>query len=165
MIDDVYKYNSVDLAYYIVALANKCKIVVNVTKVQKLLYLVYGAFLAIYGERVCNERPQAWPYGPVFPKTRIALINMGDLYKISLSEVSSPVENDTELKKVIDFVFAGFGKKTAGQLTVWSHRIGSPWERTTHTPGFQWGMDIPDQYIRSYFATIIKINGTQPEGN
>lgn len=36
-----YRYNSVDVARFIVAIANEKHISINITKVQKLLYIVH----------------------------------------------------------------------------------------------------------------------------
>ena len=47
-IRDTFKYRSTDIATYIVALANEKRIAINMTKVQKLLYVVYGTYLRIY---------------------------------------------------------------------------------------------------------------------
>lgn len=38
------------------------------TKIHKLLYISYGIFLARENKRLTNEHPQAWPFGPVFPR-------------------------------------------------------------------------------------------------
>lgn len=42
---------------------------VDKAKSQKLLYCCYGAVLAETNERLTDEHPEAWPYGPVFPRT------------------------------------------------------------------------------------------------
>lgn len=57
------KYSSVDMAKMIVAYANDRHYFVNMTKVQKLLYIVYGVYLSVNGERFTDEHPKAWPYG------------------------------------------------------------------------------------------------------
>ena len=68
--EDTYKYKSTIVATYIAALANEKRVSVNMTKIQKLLYIAYGIYLAVKDSRLTNEHPQAWPYGPVFPTTR-----------------------------------------------------------------------------------------------
>lgn len=152
---DTYRYNSVVVAFYIVAWANKNKVTINLTKTQKLLYIAYGANLIIGNNRLCNEHPQAWPYGPVFPATRNKLLNT-NLAEITMdSKILRDIHNDTYLEQVVKFVFEGFGNKTAGQLTAWSHKSNSPWEKTSHMSNFKWGDEIPDAFIYEYFATII----------
>ena len=51
---------------------------VDKAKSQKLLYCCYGAVLAETNERLTDEHPKAWPYGPVFPRT-FTDINKGRL--------------------------------------------------------------------------------------
>lgn len=162
MFADTYRYNSVVVAFYIVAWANQNKVTINLTKTQKLLYVAYGANLIVGKDRLCNEHPQAWPYGYVFPTTRNKLLK-ANLAAITMdSEILAEVRNDTYLEQVVRFVFEGFGNKTAGQLTAWSHRPNSPWEETTHMPNFKWGNEIPDAYIYDYFAQIINVD-PQPQ--
>lgn len=159
-IRDTFKYRSTDIATYIVALANDKRIAINMTKVQKLLYVVYGAYLRIYGERLLNEHPQAWPYGPVFPTTRNQLIKR-DFYTITQEDIAEPeknnIKNDNLLNKVIEFVFKSFGDWNAGQLSEWSHSNGSPWHQTTNKDGFKWGDTISDTLIYEYFCSIINV--------
>lgn len=159
-IEDTYIYKSTDVAKYIVALANEKKISINMTKVQKLLYITYGAYLCVYGERLVDEHPQAWPYGPVFPTTRNKLLKQ-DLFAITQKEVSSELVEDEKVKMMIDFVFSEFGTWNAGQLSEWSHKKGSPWDKACRQRGFKWGGLIPDDTIKEYFGTIIIIGEQQ----
>lgn len=157
---DTYKYNSVEVAKYIAAKANEEKFGINMTKMQKLLYIVYGVYLRVYEIRLTNEHPQAWPYGPVFPTTRNKLLKE-DLYGISMNDVSDELKKDKTLKTIIDFVFGKFGTWNAGQLSEWSHRDGSPWFYTTKTDNFKWGMQIQDYLIYDYFKKLVSVNGQQ----
>lgn len=151
-------YNSVLIARYIIALSNDKGIAINMTKVQKLLYIAYGVFLAVRNQRLLNEHPQAWPYGPVFPTTRNKLLHV-DFYSISLfDEEFDPLKADVELNSLLDSVLNSFGNWTASQLTTWSHQDGSPWENTTLQEDFTWGNVIPDELIQGYFRLITKKN-------
>jgi len=157
------KFNSVDVAKYIVGKAIEKGIVVNITKVQKLLYIAYGIYLRVYNERLTNEHPQAWPYGPVFPTTRNRLVKE-NLMTITTASCPQELQDDARLNKVVDFTLAHFGSWTAGQLTEWSHRDGSPWYYATQTQNFEWGDQIPDASIYNYFKTLITIKGEEEDG-
>lgn len=163
-IKDTFIYKSSDIATYIIALANERRIAINMTKMQKLLYIVYGVYLRIYGKRLLNEHPQAWPYGPVFPTTRNRLLKQ-DFYTINIGQIIEEerncITNDSNLNRVIDFVFKSFGDWNAGQLSEWSHSDGSPWHQTTNRNGFKWGDVIPDELIQDYFNSIITIKSKQ----
>lgn len=156
VIKDTYEFNSVDMAKYIVAYANHTHVGINMTKLQKLLYIAYGAALVILNKRLVNEHPQAWPYGPVFPTTR------NKLRKIDFSDIN--FENDSTLKKIkdnkdvayiVDFTFKGFGDWHAYTLSQWSHQSGSPWDKTVHSENFKWGKQISDYDIRDWFKERI----------
>lgn len=155
-ISEKYRYNSVVVAKYIIAIANDKHLSINMTKVQKLLYIAYGIFLAVKEERLTNEHPQAWPYGPVFPTTRNKLLKI-DLYSISTSDIDlTTIKNDNDIISLINLVFRSFGSWNAAQLTEWSHSEGTPWQKIVSSEGFRWGHQIPDEYIKSYFSSIIK---------
>lgn len=59
--------NSIDAARAVMALADAHGLRLNLTQLQKLLYIVYGTCLVILGHPPFrNEPPRAWPFGPVF---------------------------------------------------------------------------------------------------
>lgn len=154
-------YTSVDIARFIIAFANAKGKSINMTKLQKLLYITYGIYLAVNNARLFDEHPQAWPYGPVFPTTRNRLLKT-DFYAINFySQEFNVLRSDQDITNLIDLVFRSFGDWTASQLTEWSHRNGSPWELTVDQDGFKWGNQIPDDFIRPYFNMIIGRNGGQ----
>ena len=155
MINDTFKYRSIELAKYIIAYANKNMYAINMTKLQKLLYIVYGTSLAIYNERIIDEHPQAWPYGPVFPTTRNKLLK--EVFEeITFDDADVVrIKDDTRTKQIVAAVFRAFGRYNAGTLSAWSHQPNSPWERTTLKDGFKWGDRIDDESIRVYFDSNI----------
>lgn len=156
MIREEAKYNSVQVAYYIIACVNERGLDINMTKLQKLLYIAYGTYLSINGERFTGEHPQAWPYGPVFPTTRNKLIKVDfDSIDFSNDKIAS-IKDDEYLKSLIDLVLSGFGNYNAATLSSWSHKPNSPWDLTTRMVGFKWGDRIPDEYIKDFFDTIVK---------
>ena len=153
--DETFAYDSVTVARYIIAYANKHRYMINMTKLQKLLYIAYGAYMAVKGQRLTNEHPQAWPYGPVFPTTRNKLIKV-DFQNIHTEDKDLfEISKDQEVNSLMALVFDKFGKNTATSLSEWSHKSGSPWSRTTEREGFNWGDRIPDEYIIDYFNTLI----------
>ncbi len=153
--NNTYEYDSVLIAKYIIALAHEKGVSINMTKLQKLLYISYGICLAVIGKRLVNEHPQAWPYGPVFPRTRNKLLKL-DFYTISVDDdCFSELRSNTELTGLLNLVFDSFGSWNASQLTEWSHDNGSPWERTVEKEDFSWGERISDEDISSYFKLIV----------
>jgi len=150
-----YKYTSTILAKYIAAYLNDKRLDINMTKIQKLTYIAYGTWLAVKNERLVDEHPQAWPYGPVFPTTRNRLLKI-DLNGISLSDIElNEIANDKEVVLLMNSIYKTFGNWSASLLSQWSHKEGSPWEKTVSTENFKWGDTIKDDNIKSYFKKII----------
>ena len=148
-------YKSTLLAKYITAYFNDNGEDVNITKIQKLTYIAYGSFLALYNERLIDEHPQAWPYGPVFPNTRTNLLKV-DLNSISLKDEDlAEISLDKAVVSLIDVIYKTFGSWSAVKLSEWSHKEGSPWERTVYSEKFKWGDRMDDDLIKSYFKKII----------
>lgn len=154
--DDTYQYNSVIVAKYIAAKANSMRYNINMTKIQKLLYIAYGIYLAVKDVRLTNEHPKAWPYGPVFPTTRnkLSKVNLEDL---SIDDPSlSELKENPEINSMLDLVFSTYGKMTATELTAWSHQDNSPWAKAVNDTNFKWGNVIDDQFIKEYFLNKIE---------
>jgi uncharacterized phage-associated protein len=146
------QYDSVLGAKLLLALAYEKGIVLNTTKVQKMLYILYSYYMAKHDIQIFSETPKAWPYGPVFPRTR-KKVEFGIVYKRENSDLSKIIAEDGLVDKfnsVIDI----YSKFTAGQLSDWSHMKDSPWEKTTKLFGFKWGDFIPDNYIKEYFSNL-----------
>lgn len=143
-------YDSKLIAKYLLALGYDQGKVLNVTKVQKLLFIAYGYFLN-KGRKIIDEQPKAWPYGPVFPKTR--KIDYGIVYMksdLNFNEINSDEDLKESLKKIVE----KYSIHTAKQLSDWSHMQGSPWEKTTKQPNFDWNAPIPDEFIKDYFSKL-----------
>lgn len=151
-----HKYDSVTVAKYIVAKANEKNITVNITKVQKLLYIAYGIYLAVKESRLTDEHPQAWPYGPVFPRTRKALLKYPFLSAITLGDGAfSTIREDNEVNSLLDLVFESFGDWSAQKLSEWSHQEGSPWDKAVQEDDFDWGHQILDGFIAPFFKSML----------
>lgn len=147
------QYDSVVIAEYMLSLAYNKRVVLNVTKVQKLLYIAYGYFLAVEGRHISTEAPKAWPYGPVFPRTRkkVDYSNVLPLEAPKFNEIKKEDKLSLKLEEIID-TYAGY---SASQLSDWSHMKGGPWERTTKLKDFKWGITpISDDFITDYFTDL-----------
>jgi len=159
MNNQTYKYKSTIVAKYILSKAQEEKIVMNMTKLQKLLYISYGVYLAVKNERLTDESPKAWPYGPVFPTTRENLLKIDfQSFDITKDNECDEIRKDKEMRELVELVLKKFGKWNAGQLTEWSHSDESPWDLTKRDENFKWNQHIPDEYIRSYFSKILTKN-------
>ena len=144
------KYDSLKVAALIAKTCNELGFHYNNTKIQKLLYCCYGCALVILGQRLCDEYPRAWQFGPVFPRV-FRYINRGrNLLDVNL-ECSFP-ENVTALIKM---VVETLGRYTAKSLSDWTHKEGSPWEVAVKMVDGDLGGFIPDDLIFEYFKNNV----------
>jgi uncharacterized phage-associated protein len=128
--------NSLAVASHIATVCDQKGCDWNSTKIQKLLYCCYGCVLAGFNERLCDEYPRAWQYGPVFPKV-FNHIKKGKPFPLKSGALDTSEEMKQFLEKVIDV----FGRYSAGALTAWSHHPDSPWDIVVNK------MDAPNSFI------------------
>jgi len=119
------------------------------TKLQKLLFILHGYYLATTGKKLINEQPRAWPFGPVFPDVH-KYVDYTMVYDLN-APMFAAIHSDMALREAIDKIIDTYARYSARQLSRWSHMRGSPWERTTQQPGFKWSLPIDDIYIKEYF--------------
>lgn len=143
--------DSLQVMAYIIKMCKELGTPYNVTKLQKLMYCCDGVALATYGTPLSNERPEAWQYGPVFPKV-LRYIQANGLDAVTGNEFES--EAPEEIKKLVEGTIVFFGKFSASQLSAWSHKIGSPWYRASNG-GTNLKTPIDDLSIKSYFQSEV----------
>lgn len=144
--------DDLNIALYMGKLCKDKGFSVNATKIQKLLYILYGTLLAIDAENFIKEKPQFWPYGPVFPS--ILKKYKKEDCKLKEDEITSE-----DLKDIMKQVVDKFGHCSASSLSNWSHKFGSPWHNM-QLLGKSWGATIPDEMIKGYFNDKIIKKGT-----
>jgi len=152
MVTKITTYDSVLIAKYLLAFAYSKGKVLNVTKVQKLLYMAYGFFLSDKDRILISESPRAWPFGPVFPRTR-KKVNYSDIISVDSPEFSE-IKEDKEVNEFFNTLIDKYSKYTASQLSEWSHAENGPWDLTTKQKGFNWNTPINNELIKDYFSTI-----------
>lgn len=142
------EYRSSYVMAYILKYCRDHAITANKTKVQKLLYCCYGVFLAKFDERLTDEHPKAWMYGPVFPRT-FNDINKGRLTVGMANQFEQDCEPDklSVINKTIDV----FGKYSAGALSNWSHLDGSPWSKADPLAS------LDDREVGIYFKPYLEV--------
>lgn len=142
------------LAFY------KCRVTLNKTQVQKLLYICYGLYMVAHNESAAaiskklfsDDTPKAWPFGPVFPRSykRYAIT------PIQLSEEEKETfKRDAQTLSQIWIVVKNLCTVPAADFTRWSHQEGAPWSKALFGDGkpFEWNVPIKDEDIYNYFKT------------
>jgi len=146
------KVDSVDFAIYLNKKANEKDLPINVTKIQKWLYICYGLFLAAYDEQLLDERPKAWNYGPAFPKVHKKQKNNQD--SLDGLEKELDLEKFSAYDDVIDAVLRTFGRWTASELVAWTHERGTAWDKVFRSSEMY--TPISNEDIKSDFVKLLQ---------
>lgn len=125
-------------------------------EIQKLVFFAHAWSLAFDGESVITERPEAWPYGPVFASLYHRLKPYGPKAIPMLPELDAesgrflpliPNRSDDRFWFFIDNVFDRYAKFTALQLSALAHEPNGPWAETRQAKV----VIMKDSVIREHF--------------
>ncbi len=154
-------YSAKAVANEFLALAKEDGEELTPMQLQKLVYFAYGWYLAITGERLLNERVEAWQWGPVIPSLYSEFKKFGSepITDMARDMTSRPFRvrsgnplKDGQALMVIKRVWEIYGKYTAAQLSGMTHEPNSPWSRTPEKDIK--GTDISDDLIADYFRKL-----------
>ena len=126
---NIMAYNPTTIANYFVL--NYAKYgVITPMKLLKLTYIAYGWYLAITDgkEKLIDELPQAWKYGPVFPSLYKSIKQNGTDQidsAIPYFKVEHIKEEDAEF---LDEIWEKYGDFNGIQLMEMTHADGTPWK-------------------------------------
>ena len=122
--------------------------------------MCYGTYLVKNGKRLFEESPKAWPYGPVFPKV-YKTFNQKHMPIVIEREKIPEFNSDTNALAICFAVIDKYSHKSAYDLSMWSHKEGTPWYKTVYseTP-IVWNKEIQDDIVKEYFNEnpVIQIN-------
>jgi len=161
-------YTSKQVANEFLELAKRDGRQLTPMQLQKLVYFAYGWYLAITGERLLNERIQAWQWGPVVPSLYGALkiygsgpiteptvepffeeTKMG--FRVNRISSDDPQKDDFA-RRVVAKVWETYGRFNGIQLSSITHAPNSPW--SAYYDKDVRGTDIPDEAIAEYFKGL-----------
>lgn len=139
------------IAYY------KYNRILNKTQMQKLLFFCYGVWYGVKNSPLfTDDTPKAWPFGPVFPRVNKRYNPEIQPTAELPSDIKAYLIHHPELLCLFINVVEILGKKSAGELTEWSHQIGGPWSKTIYGANLDnkdivWNKPIPLDYIKDFF--------------
>lgn len=160
-----YKAKAVANLFIDIARENKTKL--DQMKLQKLVYISHGWFLALsQGRPLIEDEVCAWKYGPVLPILYDEFKNCGQ-YAITdyatdfridnddfsvIYETPTVDKEDSETRSLADEIWKMYGKLTGPQLSNLTHMKGTPWDivysKSPHST-------IPDNLIQQHFEKLI----------
>ncbi len=126
-------------------------------QVQKLAYFAHGIHLARGLGPLCNEEPEAWLFGPVFPSLYHALKIWG------AARILKPAPAPREViaprsRAVIERAWQEYGHMRAMELSNRSHDPAGPWFQVRERTGGSHFAVIRNADIRSYFERLDSVD-------
>ncbi len=143
---------AIQVAQMIIRETKAKNITLNNTKLQKLLYIVYGLYLVENRNILFSELPLYLPYGPVFD-------SVYQKYKgqdsITDTEYNSSLDENPDFCKSLHTAIQLFGNYSAKVLSDWSHREGGAWSKVEQSHPQKWGTPLHILDIAEEFDNII----------
>ncbi len=149
--------DAVDVAYYMLKIANEKDIEMTNLKLQKLVYVAHGYMLAINGEPLIHEAPQAWKYGPVIQKIYGQFRTYGSDRIVVRTEKLEKFQLSRDQKDLIKDVIDAYGSDSAIDLVNLTHEPGTPWDIIWNKQNGkeQLFSEIPDDLIKNHFQKAV----------
>lgn len=120
---------AMEVAKYIINLYYEMNQPLSNLKLQKLLYFVQGASLAIFNKPAFEDNIEAWQYGPVVPNVYFPYSLYGPLdIKVQYDNTIS----DEQIEKVTRFISFYYRNVDPFSLVNETHKDGSPWSNVYH---------------------------------
>lgn len=142
--------SAIDVAKYILGIANRDGDLISNLKLQKLLYYAQAWYLVNHGVSLFHERIEAWELGPVvrevynhFKKFKSSPI----VYKATGSESDCFTAKQTHY---LDEFYDVFSKYTAHELVNMTHNE-QPWK-----DAFEAGDEISTISMKEYYSRLLK---------
>ena len=152
-------YTSVEIANSFLQLAKKEKgVPPDPMKIQKLVYIAHGWYLAYTEEPLCSEIVQAWRWGPVLADLYFAVKHWGrqpitepieDYWE---EEVAVVPKDDLWPTEIIKFAWGMYQGFTGPELSRLTHTPGTPWWEIVHVQKKPWYTPIPDELIQRHYV-------------
>lgn len=120
----------------------------TMSQIQTILYIAYGVHLAKHDERLIEEHPQMWQYGPVFPR---AYAKLKKDSSDGFDEYDTLLCQYPDTFRFLSNCFRRFAWTKACILTSPHISKGSPWSVTQKSNPDRWGVRIEDELIREWF--------------
>jgi uncharacterized phage-associated protein len=127
--------------------------------IQKLAYIAHGWNLAINGEPLIAEAPEAWDNGPVYRSIWEHVRDFG--YRGPNKELTHPETGGIieealtgNERQVIDHVWKKYGVRSPNELSGMTHQPGTPWSKAyfRYRNAPLANEDITDHYINLALA-------------
>ncbi|MBB6003994.1 Panacea domain-containing protein [Arcicella rosea] len=146
-------FNATDIANYFINLGIVNDIPLTNMKLQKVLYIANGIHLAVKGEQLLKDVPEAWKYGPVFPSVYDRFKSWGN-QPINRPQPSGNIVLESGTQEILSIVWEITKELDGIKLANWTHKPESPWDvsikKGNNTP-------IDSEETKTYFRDTFNI--------
>ena len=136
-------------AHDVAAAVIECLGPVDALKLQKLVFLAAGEYMALTGQPMFEEPVEAWDCGPVVHTVYVAYKNTEGRESIKAARKGDPAKLNGVARSCVESVVLRFGSVTGPELIRFTHDM-DPWA-DTYRPG-SYRTPIDNQAIYDYFA-------------
>lgn len=156
---------STEVANEYIALARAEGVMLDQSKLQRLVYIAHGHLLSICGQPLTGDRPEAWDYGPVYQRLAAALSEWGNKPVRELISIPSQhrlattalLRNVTILdqveSRVLERTYGAYASMENAQLAELTRGKGSPWQKVFDRAGGR-KIEIGHELIRKQFESL-----------
>ncbi|MDX9702373.1 MAG: DUF4065 domain-containing protein [Candidatus Auribacterota bacterium] len=154
------------VANTLLEIAKNRNISITPMKLQKLVYMAHGWYLAITGKELIFDPIEAWQFGPVIRDLYSMTKHYGnqpitseieDLFPdIETNKIGYPKIEDPTVKKFLGKIFDAYGEFTAYQLSALTHQKGTPWYDTWNDSERADYPIIQNELIKKHFEKLAK---------
>lgn len=141
-------------------------------KLNKLVIIAHGWYLAIRGEPLIRNEVRAWTYGPMIPeieeefslyegrmierKVKFYDFARGEYRHWVLEDFVETEADLREIRRILDQVWNLYGSYTTRQLCALAHDDGSPWDQVAgHLPLDEpRDLLIPNKLQEEYYISV-----------
>lgn len=131
------QYTPQHIANFFLDQAEKEGLPLTQLKLMKLVYIAYGWYLAIAGERLFDDPIQAWKHGPVIPSLYHEFKHWGSepiegraqSFDLDTGVMTIPriPHNDKLTMRILSLVWTAYKKFSSTALVRKTHERGTPW--------------------------------------
>lgn len=140
-------------------------------KVQKLVYISHGWYMAATNRPLISSVVEAWKFGPVIPElyhalkaygnepiTNLILIGSQSFQRI-LNEIRDIKDED---RQFLEKVWSIYGKFTAIYLSELTHQKDTPWDKVASSCDYELPMnkDIDNDLIKEHYYSLLTESNT-----
>ena len=158
---------SPEIANGLIRMASSDGKVFDQMQLQELVYIAHGWCLAMTGEPLTGDRPEAMDYGPEYRRLAEALASWGNApvtseidlgrYRAERTEMDATNPDGSELvsteRNILAKIYSEYGGLQTSQLATLTRATGTPWDHV-FAGGAGRRRDIPHLLIRAQFEKI-----------